>query len=103
MIYDDLLIFVLDLQIAHMGSNLGLVSVTNTWKRHRMKIISSWILYGAQTIIWTKLFSVFFYPAQTIIYLAQTIIYLATAHCPNTAQVQFVAFLGSAHTRKIIG
>jgi len=29
MIYDDLLIFVLDLQIAHMGSNLGLVSVTN--------------------------------------------------------------------------
>ena len=57
---------------------------------------SSWILYGAQTTIWTKLFSLFFYPAQTIIYLA-------TTHCPNAAQVQFVAFLGSAHTLKIIG
>ena len=75
-----------------------------------MKIISSWILYGAQTIIWTKLFSLFFYPAQTIIYRAQTIIYraqtiiyLATTHCPHAAQVQFVAFFGSAHTRKIIG
>jgi len=96
MIYDDLLIFLIDLQIAHISSNLGLVSMTNIWKRHRMKTISSWILYGAQTTIWTKLFSLFFYPAQTIIYLA-------TAHCPNAAQVQFVTFLGSAHTKKIIG
>ena len=38
MIYDNLWIFVTDLQIIHMGSNLGPVSMTNISKRHRVKV-----------------------------------------------------------------
>jgi hypothetical protein len=53
-IYNDLWIFFTDMQIAHPGSNLDPISMTNLGNRHRLKIKIITVLIPYSTIILTK-------------------------------------------------